>query len=109
MVGVPPPNRDYSIPMDKWELLRADGQSHHIRRRDHCVLHPIHFERNVIRMAEGTKTESDERGEPEKFVESHVDIARDVLTDAIGTVVPGVSSEPPESKDGNKDKEEDKK
>jgi hypothetical protein len=49
--------------------------------------------------------------EPGGLVSDHVDVATDALTDAIGVVVPGVSSEPSETKEekGDKDEEEDKK
>ena len=49
-------------------------------------------------MTEETKKSSTEQSEREKFVETHVDVAKDALTDAIGVVVPGVSSEPSEPK-----------
>jgi hypothetical protein len=47
---------------------------------------------------------------PEEIVGDHVDVAADALTDAIGVVVPGVSSEPSktEEKADDSEKKEDK-
>ena len=56
-------------------------------------------------ITEETKKSSTEQSEPEKFVETHVDVAKDALTDAIGVVVPGVSSEPSEPKQDETEKD----
>ena len=46
---------------------------------------------------------------PEEIVDDHREVAENALTDAIGIVIPGVSSEPSETKNEKGEKEEKEK